>query len=387
MKSKEYDLIDLLIILAKNKKTIIIFTLIVSIISVIYAVFSPQYWVSSATFKPLTEDSQGFDFSASLLSLGGGLLGGNNISSASDYIAIMNSRNFSRNAIEKFDLINYFEIENEDTLKVQELAMKNLHEQIMGFGVNLDTGNINLSAETKDKYLSRDIVNWYIDEIEYYNQHYRKTKGKIKREFLEERVQEVETNIEDLKNRLQVFQEESGAIEITQQTISMIELYSKLLTQKFEVEIDLLAYESNYDSENIKVNTLKKTLAALEEEISKLETKPESPLFINFSDLPKLTNQYTSIILQLEIQKKVYEYIYPQFESAKLDELKDSPTIEVINSGNLPGYRSKPKRAIFCILMFLVAVILSSLYVLLSNTMPKEHKDKLKVFIKEVISK
>ena len=164
-------------------------------------------------------------------------------------------------------------------------------------------------------------------------------------------------------------------------------MYSKLLTQKFEVEIDLLAYESNYDSENIKVNTLKKTLAALEEEISKLETKPESPLFINFSDLPKLTHQYTSIILQLEIQKKVYEYIYPQFESAKLDELKDSPTIEVINSGNLPGYRSKPKRAIFCILMFLVAVILSSLYVLLSNTMPKEHKDKLKVFIKEVISK
>jgi len=42
--------------------------------------------------------------------------------------------------------------------------------------------------------------------------------------------------------------------------------------------------------------------------------------------------QLALLTLNIEIKKKVIEYIYPQYELAKLEELKDMPTFEVIDS-------------------------------------------------------
>ncbi len=36
--------------------------------------------------------------------------------------------------------------------------------------------------------------------------------------------------------------------------------------------------------------------------------------------------QYAQMMLNLEIEKKIIEYLYPQFELAKLEEVKDLPT-------------------------------------------------------------
>ncbi|HHE39169.1 MAG TPA: hypothetical protein ENL20_11455, partial [Candidatus Cloacimonetes bacterium] len=117
MKTKEIDILDILLILAKHKWFIIITTLIVSIAAVVYSLLATQYWVSTATILPAQEQRSQLPFgSSSLLGLGSSLLGGSFQTQGMDLITIMNSRTFAEDVVKKFNLIEYFEIEDSDTL-------------------------------------------------------------------------------------------------------------------------------------------------------------------------------------------------------------------------------------------------------------------------------
>ena len=111
MRTKQIDILDILLILVKHKKFIVFTTIIVSIAAVIYSLLAPQYWKSTATILPQS-DNQGFSIStSSLLGLGSSFLG-SAPSASSDFITIMNSRTFSEDIIKKFDLIRYFKIKD-----------------------------------------------------------------------------------------------------------------------------------------------------------------------------------------------------------------------------------------------------------------------------------
>ena len=62
----------------------------------------------------------------------------------------------------------------------------------------------------------------------------------------------------------------------------------------------------------------------------------------------------------MEIDSKVYKYLYSEYESAKIEEMRDLPSIEIIDNAVLAGKRTSPRRARICILTFLIAFLLSS---------------------------
>ena len=110
MKTKEIDILDILLILAKHKKFIIFTTLIVSIIAVIYSLLATQYWISTATILPSSDKQDSFSISSSFLGgFASSMLGGEQ-SDAYALIGIMQSRTFSLDVVKKFNLIEYFEI-------------------------------------------------------------------------------------------------------------------------------------------------------------------------------------------------------------------------------------------------------------------------------------
>ncbi|MCD4704638.1 hypothetical protein K8R66_01025, partial [bacterium] len=107
---------------------------------------------------------------------------------------------------------------------------------------------------------------------------------------------------------------------------------------------------------------------------------------LSIDDIPDISLQYSQIILNLEIQQKIYEYLYPQYEAAKIDELKDLPTIEVIDKAVPAGKRSKPKRARFCVVAFILGIFISSLIVIIKFLLEEEQIKKIKQIMKLLTS-
>lgn len=380
-KVKEISILTILLMLARNKKKIIITTFIVSIISIVYILIVPQYWESHSSFLPDTEESSGFSLGSSLLGLGSSMLGNSQTVASLDLVTIMSSRTFIEDVINNFDLITYFEIEEEDINTRNELAVKMVRENVVGIGISDETGLVTIAVETKDKKISMDIANYYVDKIEEYSLNSRMNKGRQQRQFLETRIQEVNDDIELISNRLIEFQKNSNMISDEAQTQAIITLYSELVSQSMINDLEYEVKRDLYGSDNPQVKSLGLKSNLIEKKIMELESESSKFKYqIALDNIPESIKEYTRLKMELEVNAKIYEFLLPQLEQAKIQEIKETPTIEVVDKARIAGLRSKPKRGQFCVYMFIFAILTSSVFVIISEML----NDSQKIIIKEI---
>jgi len=360
MDTKEFDILDVLLILAKHKKFIFLTVLIVSIISIIYSLVTPQIWSSTAVIAPVNNDNLSFSGS-SLLGLGSTILGNSSSNSAQEFITIMKSRTFTDKVIEKYNLIKLFKIKESNAQIAKEMAREILRENSRDISFDDDAGVIVIKISTIDKKISKEIANYYWQELELYNQKYNVTSEKRKRIFIEKRLTEVEGNIANLGNKLKKFMEDNNAIELESQTKEIVTLYSDIISQKFKNDIELGVAKKIYSKESMTIEKLELLDSEIVQQIEQLEYNENKDLnyTLNLKDIPALSLEYANIMLNLKVQKSIYEFLYPQFEQAKIQEVKDFPTIKIIDEAEITGRRSEPKRAKLCITNFIVALFMS----------------------------
>lgn len=387
MKSRDLDLLDILLIIAKNKKIVIIITLLFSVFAVVYIVLYPVHWKATATFFPSQTNDNKLSLGSSLVGLSTSLLGGAGSTQGLELITIMRSKVFSEDVINRFNLVDYFKISEDNAFKEKDIAIRLLKERVLDLGIDDETGLVYITAETKDKHLSKDIANYYLEKIEQYNINNRMSKGKRNRVFLEGRVNEVERKIEKITEKILTFQQENNAISLEDQTNSAISLYTELVSAVMQKEIQL-ALVSDKNEKNPLVKQIQEELKLLRSRIIELETsESEFSYILGLNSVSEDAMSLEKMKIELEIQKSLYEFLIPQYEQAKIEEIKDIPTIEVIDHATLAGLRSKPKRAIFCIMVFIGALILSICVVLVIGLLDAEQKEKLRLLWKLALSK
>ena len=364
MKTKEIDILDILYYLIKHKKFIIITTLLVSIAAVVYSLVVPFTWTSSATFMTVNENESGFSLSSSsLFGLGSTLFGTGFIGDKKNLISVMKSRNFSEDIIKEFNLMKLLKINYPDSLLNMEKAVKALNGSITQIDLDEETSIITISVTTEDKYLSADISNYYLLKLNEYNLNSRKSKGKQKRIFLESRLNKERITIDSLTTEFMEFCQKYHTISLTEQTNAVISNYSDLVAQKVYLEIELELAKRNLGEDSPKLAYLKDNIIILERKINELEFNKygNNPKYLlNLEDIPHLVKKYAELELQLEIEKKIYEFLYPQYESAKIEEIKDIPSLEIIDNAIPAGKRTSPRRAKLCIVSFMLAFIMSA---------------------------
>ena len=316
MEKREFDFFELIRLIIRNRKFIIIFVAVVSVAAVIYSLVTPQIWRSTATFYVIGDQTSSLPFNIEGLSgLTAGLMGTTNSQNAISAVIAMNSRQFSEKVIRHFNLIDYYKITTKDSLKAMDSALKMLHTKTMKIGSDPETGLVTVSADTKDKKLSRDIVNYYLQQLDIYNREEKITRGKMNREFLEARVNETRAEIDSLLLALKDFQQRHNTVDIEAQTSSLIKSYSDIIATKMSTDIELELARKNYAENSPIVLELKDRSEALAKQIRQLEAgkEPLKPRYlIDIGSLPDLATQYAQLKMNLEIKSKVYEFLYPQ---------------------------------------------------------------------------
>ena len=380
MNKNELGLLDIILVIAKRKTLVISICLLVAIGAIIYSLVVPQYWESKATLMPIAESGSLGSLGGGFMDLlGSGLLQTDKYDMAVDFIYIMQSRKFQEEVIRKFNLIPYYKINEPDTLKAMELAVKKLSESTMQIFYDQKTYLVNIIAETKNKELSRQIVQYHLDSLNKYILHSKMSKGRQKREFLEKQVDSHLQAVYSLSEQVRDFQKKNRSIDITQQTEAQLELYSDIVAEYMQTEIEHSLALSQYSADSPVVINLAEKLQLLKKKIKSLE-KSGSDLvpeyIVQIDKIPDLAMQYAQMMLNLEIEKKIIEYLYPQFELAKLEEVKDLPTFEVYDAPQLAGIRSKPKRALTVVISTVAAFILSCLLALIIESLQGENKEK-----------
>ena len=85
-------------------------------------------------------------------------------------------------------------------------------------------------------------------------------------------------------------------------------------------------------------------------------------LFLRFEEVPEIGVGYARLYREVVLQEKIMEFLLPLYEQAKIQEAKDTPTVQVLDEAVIPIKKHRPKRAIMVVFFGMLSVIFSVLY-------------------------
>lgn len=379
--TKDMGIFDLLYLLAKRRTFVIVFTLVFALGAVTYALLAHKYWISTAVIVPIADNSALSGLDSGLMGImASGLLQGAQSDPAVEFVSIMRSRTFREDVVKKFNLLSYFKLDKLPPAEAMELAVFHLAQSVTDINTDLESGLITISVETKDKLLSKDIAQYYLDGLQRYLQQNRGSKSKLQRQFLENQVQSTRVEIDSIAVAIRNFQKKNRTIGLDEQTTALISLYSQNISEYYKSEVEYEVAKQQYAAGSPVLEDLtrrKNVLAGKIKELENSNSKLVPGYVLQIDRIPDLALQFAQLRLNLEIKQKVYEYLYPQYEIARLDELREMPSYDVMDSPSLAGLRSKPKRAVLVAVITFMAFLLACFLAVILENLLVTHRDKV----------
>lgn len=112
--------------------------------------------------------------------------------------------------------------------------------------------------------------------------------------------------------------------------------------------------------ENIDVKKLEKELAVYKKQLIALQTGGKNvPVdVVPLNDIPSLKIKLERLEREITATAEVYKMLLVQAETAKMDEIKDSDVLNMIDSPIEPEFATKPNRKLGVLIGFVMGVFL-----------------------------
>ncbi len=347
----EINLLDYWRVLVKRKKLLGLIVGAAIIVSVIISLLLPKIYAASVSLLPPQDNSGGASLIASRIPGGlGGLVGGAlGLKSPIDlWVGILNSRTVYEQIVSEFNLKAVYETESdEEAIKALKgsVSINKSKEQILS-----------ITVEDRDPERAAKLANAFVVALDQMNRGITTTSGGRMRAFVEGRLNEAKLALKKSEETLKVFQEENGAVQLDAQSTAIIGAIGEVNGQLLAKEVALRTLLSYATDQNPEVRLLKAEVKELKAALRKLEEgegeglAKRGSIFIPTAELPNLALQYVRLLRNAKIHETLFELLVEQFEIARIQEAKDSPTVQVLDAAIPPENRIKPKRGLIVIL-------------------------------------
>ena len=372
------DGLDLLIfstLIWGNRQFLIKNFFLVSILSFIIVFSLPKTFTSTAILMPPTSESGGIgNLMGALSSLPFSGLNSKTNDESLSIIAILKSRTLFEKVIIKFDLLKFYELSNMDKALValsNNTSFEVLEEGTIRITVSLKTKYFhNDESEEVIKVLCRDMVDYFIEQLDLINKSLKTEKASFHRKFIEQRYK---NNLDDLKvaeDSLRMFQEKYKMIALPEQTSAVIEAASALKAQILSNEVKLGVMMGALNATHPDIANIKKENVELNKKMIELEygenilNYEQSNLFPSLSNVPDLGIKLVRLKREVEIQNSLFVFLTQQYEEAKIKEAKDTPTVQVLDHPKIPYQKSAPKRLSILLICVFILMFLNILFII-----------------------
>jgi uncharacterized protein involved in exopolysaccharide biosynthesis len=357
--SDEFSLIDLLIVLAKRKKLIIFFPLLVAIASAAVSLAMPNVYKARTALLPPQQPQSG---AAALLSQLGGaagaVAGAAGLKNPGDvYVAMLKSRTIADNIIKRYDLLKAYDT---DSL---ERARKTLAgNTVITSGKD---GLITIDVESEDKKQVANLANSYVTELLKLTRVLAVTEAGQRRVFFERQLEQAKDNLAEAETKLKGTLETNGVTNVDTESRAVMENVGRLRAQASAKEIELGSVKAFLTPDNPRYKQIQEELASLRAELSRLENGRPG------TDAPPTSKaglESIKLLRDVKYQQMLYELLAKQYEAARLDEAKDNAIVQVLDSAVEPERKSKPLRAFIVLTSTLLALFGAIVWALIADT-------------------
>jgi len=319
--------------------------------------------------------------------LAGDLLGIKN--SGALFVGILGSRTVQDRLIEQFGLMQLYETKKIEDAREVLAKHTNLSEE-------RKSGIITIVVTDHDAHRSAAMAQAYVNELDRLVAQVSTSSAHRERMFLEERLKAVKVELDHASHDFSEFASKNTAIDIPSQGKAMVEAAATLQGEMIAAESQLRGLQAIYTDQNVRVRALQARVAELRAQLGKLggssndagtsEVRNDPSYYPPIRQIPLLGVTYFNLYRQAKIEETVYELLTQQYELAKVQEAKETPSVKVLDVAVVPTKKSFPPRfLIVCSFMLLGPLLVSALLLAKESWNGVDPQDPGKRFVLEVV--
>jgi uncharacterized protein involved in exopolysaccharide biosynthesis len=348
--------------------------------STLLAFLIPKSYTSTTQLMP--PDSQSASGMAMMAALagkaGGGLesLAGDLLgvkSSGSLFIGVLRSQTAQDRLIQQFDLRGVYG-------KSLEMDARTKLDENTGISEDKKSGIITISVTDHSPQRATALATAYVDQLNSLVAELSTSAAHRERVFLEERLKDVKQELDDASNQLAQFSSKNNTLDIQQEGKAMLDAAANLAGQLIAAQSELEGLRQFYTDNNPRVESLNARVTELRRELEKLsgvnsngtpnnatagaKDSSSGMPYPSIRNLPLLGVKYADYYRRAKIEETVYELLTEQYELAKVQEAKETPSVKVLDPASVPEKKSYPPRMLIILGGTLLAVAMYLVWVL-----------------------
>lgn len=333
-----------MVILAQHKKLVIGTPMLTGSVALAVSMLMTPIFSSTAKLMPPQQQSSGMSAVlgqlGSLAGAAGGIAGVKNPSDL--YLGLLQSRTIADNLIKRLDLKAYYKQETMDGTRRQLAAISEITS-------GKKDGFISISVTDKDPKFAADLANAYADELIKLTQSMAITEASQRRQFYEKQLKEAKDQLANAEITLRTTQEKTGMIQPAAQVGAIISSVSQLKSAIAAKEVQLNTMRTYATGQNPNTLAAQEELRGMQIQLAKLERSNDSGggnFMVPTGKIPEVGVEYVRSARNVKYYETIFELLAKQFELAKIDEAKESSSIQMLDPAIPAERKSKPSRAI-----------------------------------------
>lgn len=352
------DLLDAVLFFAENRYRIMATALLGLILGVTLALLlRPTFTAVAVILPPEKQTSTASALMGELGSLAGLASKSSDLSlkNPSDmYVGLLESRTIADGLIAKFHLQQVYRTK----LLISTRAVLKKHSTI----TDDKDGLITITVKEHDPNLASDLANGYVSGLHSMNSDLALTDSAQRREFFEEQLDQEKGALADAEKAFKEAEEKTGVIQLTGQAESVISQMAALSAQIASQEVQLRAMKTFATEENPDLVRTQQSIDELRRQLDQLQAvqSKQSPggFALSAGKVPQAALEYSRKFRDLQFHETLYQLLATQYETARIDEAKSAPLIQVVDKAVPPERKSGPHRILITLGGLFVGLLL-----------------------------
>ena len=261
------------------------------------------------------------------------------------FVGILQSRTVQDTLITRFDLKKVFSCKFNEEARLRLAGESSIQE-------DKKTGIIIIEVTDRSPELARDLAAAYVQELNNLVATESTSAAKRERIFLESRLKQVWGDIDSTSRELSQFSSRNATLDPETQGKAALEAAEKLQGDLIAAQSELRGFETTYSEDNTRVRALHAKVDELQSQLSKLTGSSGEPkseigsgqLSPSIRSMPLLGVTYNELFLRVAIQRELFELLTKRYESARIQEEKEIPTVQVLDAPVVPERKASPHR-------------------------------------------
>ncbi|RZG82052.1 polysaccharide biosynthesis tyrosine autokinase [Acinetobacter venetianus] len=233
------------------------------------------------------------------------------------------------------------------------------------------TGILGLNYQGQDKGHITKVLNAILSAYSAQNVARRSAETAQTLKFLDEQLPELKKQLDDAEREFNKFRQQYNTVDVTKESELYLTQSITLETKKIELQQQQADLAAKYTSEHPAMHEINAQLAALNKQISDLNS--------TLKRLPDLQRQYLQLYREVEVKTQLYTALLNSYQQLRIAKAGEIGNVRIVDTAVEPVEPIKPKKLQILILSIFLGGFLGTLLALLRNMLRAGVKDSTQI--------